>query len=178
MTTGAVYIQLILGAIMRHTESGLAVPDFPLAYGQLFPSLSPEALAQYNQQLIQSDIRIAADGAITSTQIMIHMIHRLWAVIVSIMIAWTSIRLFKLSSVSKRISRFALVLLGLLAAQITLGALTVLSGKEIYIATAHVAIGSLLLVSCVLLSIHAMKLFGFRQRRSAMLSYSTRGVTA
>ena len=30
-TTGAIYIQLILGALMRHSNAGLAVPDFPLA---------------------------------------------------------------------------------------------------------------------------------------------------
>jgi cytochrome c oxidase assembly protein subunit 15 len=36
---GAVYVQLMLGALMRHTESGLAVPFFPLSEtGSLWPS--------------------------------------------------------------------------------------------------------------------------------------------
>ncbi len=174
LTTAAVFIQLILGAIMRHTDSGLAVPDFPLAYNQLFPSLTPEALERYNQHLIHSDIRMAADGAITSTQILIHMMHRLWAVVVSGMIIWISVRVFQLSSVSKRISRFGYLLLVLLCVQITLGALTVISGKEMYIATAHVAMGSLILVSCVLLTIHAAKLFGIRQRQLRTISISAR----
>src|SRR5688572_25978876 len=37
ITTGAVYVQLILGALMRHTQSGLAIPDFPLALGGIIP---------------------------------------------------------------------------------------------------------------------------------------------
>ena len=162
---------------MRHTDSGLAVPDFPLAYGQLFPSLSPEALVQYNRQLIQSDIRLAADGAITSSQIFIHILHRLWAVVVSIMVLWTAVRLIKLSSLSKRMSRFAYVLIGLLTVQLTLGAYTVLSQKAVDITTAHVAVGSLLLVSCMLVSLHAVKLYGIRARQVS-LSFSTQEVTA
>ena len=157
-TTVAVYIQLILGALMRHTQSGLIVPDFPLAYGQLFPSLSPEALAQYNNQLITSDIRLTADGPITATQIIIHILHRIWAIVVSILVVWTSFRLFKVSS--KRVSRFAYILLGLLVIQMTLGALTVLSVKSVTITTAHVATGALLLVTCVLTSLHTVKLYG------------------
>jgi heme a synthase len=176
-TTFTIFVQLILGALMRHTDSGLAVPDFPLAYGQLFPSLSPEALAQYNRQLLQSDIRIAADGAITSNQIFIHMLHRLWAVVVACMVIWTSIRLIRLSSVSRRLSRFGYVLGTLIIVQITLGAFTVLSLKAVDITTAHVAVGSLLLVCSVLVSLHAYKLYGIRQR-SPEVSFSTQEVTA
>ena len=32
-----VFTQVLLGAIMRHTGAGLAIPDFPLAFGSLFP---------------------------------------------------------------------------------------------------------------------------------------------
>ena len=38
--TGVVFIQLVVGALMRHTESGLAIPDFPLAFGRLIPPFS------------------------------------------------------------------------------------------------------------------------------------------
>src|SRR5215469_573619 len=33
----AIYGQLVIGAMMRHYDAGLAVPDFPLAYGKLIP---------------------------------------------------------------------------------------------------------------------------------------------
>ena len=32
-----VYLQILIGATMRHTDAGLAIPDFPFAFGQLVP---------------------------------------------------------------------------------------------------------------------------------------------
>src|SRR5688572_9427691 len=40
----AIYAQLIVGAMMRHYQAGLAVPDFPLAYGQVIPATDPQSL--------------------------------------------------------------------------------------------------------------------------------------
>ena len=165
LTASAVYVQLILGALMRHTDSGLAVPDFPMAYGQLIPSLSPESLARYNSQLLQSDLRIAADPPITASQILIHMLHRGWACVVTVMIVWLSIRLIRQSS--GKLSRFGFILPILLVIQLTLGAFTVLTLKAVLIATAHVATGALILVSCVLASLHAYKVYGFTPRQPA-----------
>ena len=178
ITTLAVYVQLIIGALMRHTHSGLVVPDFPLAYGQLFPSLSPEAMDRYNQQLIQTDIRLAADGVVTQSQIVIHMLHRAWAFVTAILVGWTAIRLLKLSAHSKRYSRLGYALLGLVILQITFGALTVVSQKAVDITTAHVATGALLLVTCVLSSLHAVRVFGFRAHRRMAVSFATREVPA
>ena len=154
VTTGAVYFQLILGALMRHTDSGLAVPDFPLAYGQLFPAVSPESIEAYNKLLIYENVRLAADGPITSGQIITHMVHRLWAAVVAVLIVWTAVRLRKLSSFSGRISKFAYLLVVLLIVQVGLGAFTVLSRMAVDITTAHVATGALLLGTCVLTSLH------------------------
>ena len=36
-TTGLIYLQIVVGATMRHTGAGLAIPDFPLMFGQLIP---------------------------------------------------------------------------------------------------------------------------------------------
>jgi cytochrome c oxidase assembly protein subunit 15 len=154
-TTLAVYLQLILGALMRHTHSGLAVPDFPLAYGQVFPSLSPEMLASYNKQLILNDVRFAADGPITVAQIVIHMLHRFWAVVVICLAVWLAVRL-------KGLTKMGLVLIGLVTTQIALGAFTVLSLKSVEITTAHVATGALLLASCMLVTLQVARITGFR----------------
>ena len=43
--TAAVYCQILLGATMRHTGAGLAIPDFPLAYGRLIPPFWNQAIA-------------------------------------------------------------------------------------------------------------------------------------
>ena len=37
VTTALVYTQILLGATMRHTGAGLAIPDFPLAFGHVIP---------------------------------------------------------------------------------------------------------------------------------------------
>lgn len=166
LTTLAVYIQLILGALMRHTHSGLAVPDFPLAYGQLFPSLSPEALDAYNRQLILDDVRLAADGPITSAQIVIHMLHRLWAVVVTVMVVWTSWKLRKgidrtTAATARGVWVFPSWLIGLMAVQISLGAFTVLTLKSVEVTTAHVATGAMLLASCVVLTLRVARMVGY-----------------
>jgi heme A synthase len=156
--TLTLYMQLALGALMRHTDSGLAVPDFPLAYGQLFPSLSPESIAAYNERLIHLDLRLASEGSITSSQILVHMIHRLWALVVAGLVIWTSLRLRKHSTSAAKLSSFSFILILLLLVQISLGAWTVFSAKAVAVTTAHVATGALLLVSSVLATHHVARL--------------------
>ena len=39
VTTAAIYVQIIVGATMRHTGAGLAIPDFPWAFGRLIPPM-------------------------------------------------------------------------------------------------------------------------------------------
>ena len=36
-TTALIYTQILIGAVMRHTGAGLAIPDFPLMFGHLVP---------------------------------------------------------------------------------------------------------------------------------------------
>ncbi len=171
-TTLTVFIQLIFGALMRHTGSGLVVPDFPMAYGQLFPLLDAEALARYNHELIYSDIRLFADGAVTSSQIVIHMLHRIWAVVVAVMIVVLSAHLLRSSHLTSRIKRFAYVLPFLLIIQITLGAYTVLSRKAVDVTTAHVATGALILVTCLLAFLHLVRVYQVRFKKFSF-DYST-----
>src|SRR5436190_18010061 len=38
VTTAAIYLQIVIGATMRHTGAGLAIPDFPLSFGHLVPT--------------------------------------------------------------------------------------------------------------------------------------------
>ena len=33
----SIYLQIVVGATMRHTDAGLAIPDFPLVFGHLIP---------------------------------------------------------------------------------------------------------------------------------------------
>ena len=174
----AVYIQLILGALMRHTQSGLAIPDFPFAYGQVVPSLSPEAMAQYNQFLLSNDLRIAADGPITQSQVLIHFLHRAWALVVSVLILVVSTRVFKSGEKLSRLKLFAAMLPLFLVLQITLGALTVLGRKDVLLTTTHVATGAVLLVFSTLLTLHVLRYRQFAWRREPALNTKHREALA
>ncbi|MDD8016764.1 MAG: COX15/CtaA family protein [Bacteroidota bacterium] len=157
-----VFIQLALGALLRHTYSGLAVPDFPLAYGQIFPTISRDAIAQYNQNLLREEIRWAGDTPIESYQIVIHMIHRLWAYVVAITVIGAGFKVYRAKFLPKKIRRNGGVMIAAVAIQFTLGALTVLTRKEVVVTTAHVAVGAFTLVLCVLTTLQVSKYFGFR----------------
>jgi heme a synthase len=174
---GTVFIQLIFGAIMRHTDSGLAIPDVPLAYGQIFPSLSSEAMAKYNQQLIDLNVRLAADGPITADQIVIQMLHRLWALVVFAFVVTVSVKLLRDKFLPKRIRRFAILLIFLVIIQIGLGALTIISRKAVDVTTAHVVTGALLLVSCVLLMFHLLRINGFKLHQFSFSFFTKEAIT-
>src|SRR5256885_13834309 len=48
--TALVLFQLILGATMRHQHAGLAIPDFPAAYGRLWPATDPPSVARRSEE--------------------------------------------------------------------------------------------------------------------------------
>jgi len=150
-TTLLILGQLVLGATMRHQHAGLAIPDFPLAYGKLWPALDPAAVAKYNQQRIE----VVAANPITSAQIVLQMVHRALACFILLGVgfcAWSARRRLGRSAL---LSRFTLLWLGLVLIQILLGAATIWSNKAADIATLHVLTGALLLASGALLTIVA-----------------------
>jgi cytochrome c oxidase assembly protein subunit 15 len=130
MTTGAIYLQLLLGALMRHTQSGLAIPDFPLAFGRIIPEFETANIA-------------------------IHFAHRMGALLVTGMIVWTLVRVLSGYGEHSRLRRPILIMAALLVVQFTLGALTVLSSKAVMITTFHVANGAVILGISVLLTLRS-----------------------
>lgn len=150
-----IYIQLILGAAMRHTASGLAVPDVPLAYGQIIPALTTESMEQYNKLLIYEDVRLAADGPISAAQIIMHLVHRYWAVVVFFGVLLLAIHLRRTKEPMYRL--YSNLLISLVLAQVLLGIFTVMTRRSVEVATAHVAVGALLLMSSVVLTLCMIK---------------------
>ena len=45
ITTGIIYLQILIGALMRHLGAGLAIPDFPTSFGQAVPPIWNEYIA-------------------------------------------------------------------------------------------------------------------------------------
>jgi len=152
--TCAVLVQLVLGALMRHTHSGLAIPDFPLTYGQFLPPLDLAGLERVNTYRLQLDL-----DRVSLMQIWIHLAHRIGAVIVSTIIVGAARHILENYKTEQKLREPALIVVVLLVVQIFLGAITVWSGKGMEIATAHVACGALLLAANVLLTVRTYRLY-------------------
>jgi heme a synthase len=148
-TTFLVFAQLILGATMRHQHAGLAIPDFPAAYGRLWPATDADSIARYNQHRME----ILSVNPITAAQVILQMVHRLIAGLILcavIACAWSA---GKTLGAKNPLSRLALAWLALIVAQVFLGAATIWSGKAADIATAHVVVGALSLATGAISSI-------------------------
>src|SRR6185295_5011247 len=140
-TTILIFLQLLIAATMRHQHAGLAIPDFPLAYGELWPDMSTEAVARYNA--LRSET--AGENMITSFQIIFQMVHRGMAVLILAGVTACAWRAKK-----SPLARLANFWLGLILVQIALGAWTIWSNKAADVATVHVLAGALSLVTGVL----------------------------
>jgi cytochrome c oxidase assembly protein subunit 15 len=135
MMTGMIYVQLILGALMRHTGAGLAIPDFPLALGRVIPPF-------------------------TSQAVMIHYAHRVGALLVTLGIGWTVSRVLRHYYEASYLRRPAFVLLGLIVIQLTLGALTIWTQRAVLPMTAHVAVGAAVLATSLILTLRVYRFTG------------------
>ncbi len=132
MTTLFVYVQILLGATMRHSGAGLAIPDFPLASGGIVPP-------RWN------------------TGVAIHFAHRVGAVVVFCAILATAIRAWRHHGAEPRLRRPATLLVILVLVQGTLGAFVVWSGLQPVINTAHVANGALVLGTSLVLTLRSFR---------------------
>lgn len=137
-TTIVIYLQLGLGAVMRHQHRDLSVTDFPTAYGRWIPKTDDAAIARINSV---RDSRGLSD--VTAGQIWLQMVHRFVAVVITagVLLFFIKVRA-ETSSPFPRLS--GIWMLGVLI-QVTLGAWTIWSNKAADIATAHVAMGAIML---------------------------------
>ena len=120
----------MVGAVMRHSGAGLAIPTFPLAFGAFLPR--------------SWDLPIA-----------IHFSHRIWALAVLVLVF---VQLIRSSRRLKDSARFAAQLtFSFVILQIVLGALIIWTGRATIPTTLHVLNGALVLAgsfSCVLWAWH------------------------
>ncbi len=128
VTSTWIYAQILIGATMRHTDAGLAIPDFPLAFGQLVPP--------------HWDPKIA-----------VHFAHRVGALIASGLILAAAGHVFYHHRRQSELVRPAVLLLVLLAAQVTLGAYTILTAKHYIINSLHVVTGASVLATSLVLTL-------------------------
>ena len=141
--TVLIFVQLLIGATMRHQHAGLAISDFPLAHGKIWPDTSPEAVAHYNAERTEMN----GENPITGFQVVLQMVHRLGAVSILLGVAAAAPLARKRLGGADGLTKFAWAWLGLLILQVTLGAATIWYKKAADVATAHVMIGALSLVA-------------------------------
>jgi heme a synthase len=144
VATAAIYVQIVLGAVVRHTGAGLAIPDFPTAFGGLLPS--------------------AADLA--RRGVPIHLAHRLGALVVLALVAGAVRALSRAAARAPLFASVAAAWAGLVTIQLLLGALSVWSRKAASLTTAHLAMGAL----CWVMGVLALMCLGACRNPSNALS--------
>jgi heme a synthase len=138
--TLAIYAQLALGATMRHQHRDLSILDFPTANGAWIPDTSTTALAKINAW---RDARGLSD--VDAFQIWLQMIHRLVALLIAIGVIAFSSRVWSDALQVPALKKLSVWWIAFLILQLTLGAWTIWSNKAADIATAHVAVGAIML---------------------------------
>ena len=159
-----IFLQLILGATMRHQHAGLPVWDFPKAHGQWWPATDKAAMARYNKerselQTLLHEKEMVADSQgrpmiflstgrdIQSVHVSLHMAHRVLAIMIVGLVLGTVMLARRKLGAKHMLSRLSLAWMGLILFQAILGALAVVKYKPADIATLHVVCGAVALMS-------------------------------
>jgi len=153
VVTALILAQLMLGAAMRHQHAGLSIPDFPAAYGAVWPATDPVSVARYNQE--RGEVR--ALNPVTAGGIVLQMAHRMTALVIVLAAAWLAGATLRGSGARSVAGKLSLLWLGLLLGQAGLGMATIWTNKAADVATAHVAVGALSLLTGTLLTLIAAR---------------------
>ena len=135
-----IYIQLIIGNIMRHDQAGLAVPDFPTMGWTLFPTFDHAWLARINAWRFENNL-----DPVNMYQIFINLFHRFWALLILMDILWLNKIAYERCLDRPLILKTLYWLNMAVVLQITLGISTLLTHKEVYTTTLHVTMGAVVL---------------------------------
>ncbi len=109
----ATYALVVLGGVVRVTDSGLGCPDWPLCHGRLLPPLEAHVLIEYSHRTAASLASLL--------------------IVLTVALAWTRLR-------RPDVARWATVALVLLVIQVLLGAVTVVLELPPAIVLAHLAV--------------------------------------
>jgi heme a synthase len=159
-----IFLQLILGATMRHTNAGLAIPDFPLMYGKVVPPLDASALEQVNETRVW---KLGLER-VTFFQLGVHLLHRLGAVLIGLGTLYLIRVIWRQCSNVPSLKQWGIVLLVLFVVQFGLGMSVIWTSKAADIATAHVAVGALVFVVSVLIALTCYKLLAVEEKSVLM----------
>lgn len=119
VTVALIYVQILIGALVRHTGAGLACLDFPLCQDSLWPALG-------------------------SGQAKLQMVHRWGGVAVALAVVATCWRGWKVAAALPRIRMLLGFGIILVFVQIFLGYFSVVTGLGLFAVSAHLAVAALI----------------------------------
>jgi heme a synthase len=137
LVTGATLLLIVAGALVTSHDAGLAVPDWPLSFGKVFPEMQGNVFWEHGHRLIAASVGVL--------------------IIVLNILFW---RREKRSWVRK----LGLVALGAVVAQGVLGGLTVIFWLPLAISAAHATLAQLLF--CTLVSLSVFTAPGWEEKRA------------
>jgi cytochrome c oxidase assembly protein subunit 15 len=146
--TLAIYVQLALGATMRHQHRDLSILDFPTANAAWIPDTSATALAKINAWREAHGL-----SDVDPFQIWLQMTHRFVALLIAIGVIAFCSRVRRDARHVPALKKLSMWWAAFLLVQLTLGAWTIWSNKAADIATAHVAVGAVMLSFGVSISV-------------------------
>jgi cytochrome c oxidase assembly protein subunit 15 len=133
-----VFVQLIIGTLVRHTGAGTVIPDFPLSFGKIVPpfgNLPQNAQAAFPITSNEFTFRVA-----------IQFIHRVFAFIILGFVFYNYLYFCK----TGQFKTFRKLLLSLVCLQIVIGGLNIWTKNSILVTVPHVVIGALIFAGCVI----------------------------
>ena len=153
--SGLIFIQLILGAIMRHSGSGLAIYDFPTMAGEWLPRFDKDMLWVINDWRFNQGL-----DPVNMLQVVFHCVHRLWALIIVIYLMFLNSVVFFKNQTHHLVRGLLVVINILIFFQIIMGVLTILTQKHAHVTSFHVLLGAVILGLSVILILRILFLKG------------------
>lgn len=114
-----VFVQSVLGAVVRHTDAGMACPDFPLCLGQVVPPLD-------------------------NVQITAHFLHRVLAIVTTAVVVGSFLWAYR-ANVSESMRRWLGAAAALVVVQVGLGVASVLTVLAVAPVSLHTLVAAALL---------------------------------
>lgn len=142
-----VALQIALGGWSMANYAGLACPDFPVCQGLWWPPMD-----QLKALTLWRDVGLEYEGTLLDlpAATAVHMNHRLVALIALLYAGWLSLRVMRVGS-QEQLRWHGLLVLLLLAEEMVLGILQVMTHLPLPLAVAHNACAALLLLSLITL---------------------------